>query len=66
MRNILHGAVTLRSCRFQHPGKGGTLSNYLGADRDEVLENLNSKRNNLKKSAIGYIGNEDGALPGIK
>lgn len=52
---------------FQHPGEGGTLSNYLGADRGDVLNQINSKWNNRKKAAIGYIGiqsgSEAGALP---
>ena len=48
---------------FQHPGEGGTLSNYLGADRAEVLSLINRKWGNRKKAAIGYIGTEDGALP---
>ncbi|MGR9045817.1 MAG: PhoX family protein [Gammaproteobacteria bacterium] len=51
---------------FQHPGEGGTLSNYLGADRQEVLGLLNSKWDNLQRAAIGYIGTEDGALPAMK
>jgi hypothetical protein len=52
---------------FQHPGEGGTLSNYFGADRGDVLNHINSKWNNRKKAAIGYIGiqtgSEAGALP---
>jgi hypothetical protein len=51
---------------FQHPGEGGTLSNYLGADRSEVLSQINSKWVNRKKAAIGYIGTEQGALPSMK
>jgi secreted PhoX family phosphatase len=50
---------------FQHPGEGGTLSNYLGADRQEILDQINSKWGNRKKAAIGYIGTEHGALPGL-
>lgn len=48
---------------FQHPGEGGTLSNYTGLDRDDVLANINSKWGNRKKAAIGYIGTAEGALP---
>lgn len=48
---------------FQHPGEGGTLSNYLGADRQQVLDHINSKWGGRKKAAIGYIGTENGALP---
>ncbi len=51
---------------FQHPGEGGTLSNYLGADRAEVLKNINEKWGNRKKAAIGYIGTKHGALPGFE
>jgi secreted PhoX family phosphatase len=51
---------------FQHPGEGGTLSNYLGADRAEVLKNINDKWGNRKKAAIGYIGTEHGALPAFE
>jgi secreted PhoX family phosphatase len=51
---------------FQHPGEGGTLSNYLGADREEILNLINSKWSNRKKAAIGYIGTEHGALPGFE
>jgi len=51
---------------FQHPGEGGTLSTYLGADRAEVLNQINSKWGNRKKAAIGYIGTTDGALPALK
>jgi secreted PhoX family phosphatase len=50
---------------FQHPGEGGTLSNYLGADRSAVLDQINSKWANRTKSAIGYIGTRDGALPAL-
>lgn len=51
---------------FQHPGEGGTLSNYTGADKDAVLAAIKSKWGNLKKAAIGYIGTKDGALPAMK
>lgn len=51
---------------FQHPGEGGTLSNYLGADRADVLTALNAKWDDRKKAAIGYIGTEDGAMPAFK
>ena len=47
---------------FQHPGEGN-ISNYTGADKAVVLEQLNSKWNNRKKAAIGYIGTARGALP---
>jgi secreted PhoX family phosphatase len=50
---------------FQHPGEGGTLSNYFGADRAEVLNQINSKWGNRKKAAIGYIGTDHGALPSL-
>ena len=51
---------------FQHPGEGGTLSNYLGADRQEILDLINAKWDNRKKAAIGYIGTAAGALPALK
>lgn len=51
---------------FQHPGEGGTLANYLGADREAVLDQINSKWDNRKKAAIGYIGTEQGALPALQ
>lgn len=51
---------------FQHPGEGGTLANYLGTDRNDVLNAINSKWNNRKKAAIGYIGTRDGALPAFE
>lgn len=50
---------------FQHPGEGN-LPSYLGADKAQVLAAINSKWDNRKKAAIGYIGTEDGALPAFK
>lgn len=51
---------------FQHPGEGN-LSGYTGADKAEVLANINSKWGNKKKAAIGYIGVKGGgALPKLK
>jgi len=53
---------------FQHPGDGkfdGT-SGYLGSDRLEVENAINTKWANKKKAAIGYIGTEHGALPALK
>lgn len=61
----LNGHAYIMS-NFQHPGEGGTLSNYLGADRADVLNAINGKWRNRKKAAIGYIGTEDGALPAFK
>lgn len=51
---------------FQHPGEGGTLSNYLGSDRTAVLDKLKSNWGNLKNAAVGYIGTTEGALPPLK
>ncbi len=59
---------------FQHPGEdrgtpyGGPdpLANYLGDDKQAVLDAINAKWGNRKKAAIGYIGTEDGALPAFK
>ena len=50
---------------FQHPGENN-IASYLGADKDKVLEAINAKWDNRKKSAIGYIGTEQGALPALK
>jgi secreted PhoX family phosphatase len=58
---------------FQHPGEdrgspfgSNPLANYTGADRAEVLAQINSKWNNRHRAAIGYIGTkEGGALPAI-
>lgn len=47
---------------FQHPGEGD-ISSYTGADKAQVLEAIDSKWDDRKKSAIGYIGTEKGALP---
>ena len=47
---------------FQHPGEGD-IGSYTGADKDQVLANINSKRGNKKKAAVGYIGTTSGALP---
>jgi secreted PhoX family phosphatase len=49
----------------QHPGEGG-LPSYTGADRAEVLAQIESKWGGRKKSAIGYIGTKTGALPAFK
>jgi secreted PhoX family phosphatase len=58
-----HSGYAYILSNFQHPGEGGTLNNYLGADRQEVLDLINSKWDYRKKAAIGYIGTEYGALP---
>ncbi|HRY18698.1 MAG TPA: DUF839 domain-containing protein [Candidatus Competibacteraceae bacterium] len=50
---------------FQHPGEGN-ISSYTGADKDAVLNAINTKWDNKKKAAIGYIGTADGALPAFK
>ncbi len=50
---------------FQHPGEGN-IGSYLGADKSEVLGAINTKWNNKKKAAIGYIGTEQGALPAMQ
>jgi hypothetical protein len=50
---------------FQHPGEDN-IKNYSGADRQQVLDLLNSKWNNRTKAAIGYIGVAGGALPAMK
>ena len=48
---------------FQHPGEGGTLDNYLGADKQTVLNLINNNWGQRKRAAIGYIGTASGALP---
>ncbi|MBK7000535.1 MAG: DUF839 domain-containing protein [Rhodoferax sp.] len=57
---------------FQHPGEDrGTpygsnpLANYTGANKAEVLTAINTKWNNRKRSAIGYLGTKEGALPAL-
>lgn len=67
----LNGFAYITS-NFQHPGEDrGTpfganpLANYTGADRAEVLSLVNSKWNNRKRAAIGYLGTNEGALPAI-
>jgi len=58
---------------FQHPGEDrgtpfGTnpLANYTGTNKDSVLAAINTKWNNRKKAAIGYIGTTTGALPALR
>lgn len=58
---------------FQHPGEdrgspygSNPLANYTGADKATVLASINAKWNNRKRSAIGWIGTRDGALPAIR
>lgn len=47
---------------FQHAAEE-ELPKYLGADKAQVLQAINSKWNKRKQGAIGYIGIENGALP---
>ncbi len=47
---------------FQHPGEGD-ISSYTGDDKEQILEAIYRKWDDKKKSAIGYIGTEKGALP---
>jgi len=47
---------------FQHPGANGSKD----ADWAEVSALLDANWDNRLKTAIGYIGTEDGALPGMK
>jgi len=68
----LNGFAYITS-NFQHPGEDrGTpygsnpLANYTGADKAEVLAAINSKWNNRKRAAIGYIGTKEGALPVLR
>jgi hypothetical protein len=60
-----HNGFGYITSNFQHPGEGGTLSNYLGADRQQVLDLINQKWDNRRKAAIGYIGTAGGALPAL-
>ncbi len=50
---------------FQHPAEDN-LPKYLGADKEALLTEIKNKWNNKQKSAIGYIGLKDGALPKFK
>lgn len=47
---------------FQHPGETGSKD----PDWATVSQLLNANWNNRLKTAIGYIGTEDGALPAMK
>ena len=47
---------------FQHPGENGSKD----PDWIAVSELLDSKWDNRLKTAIGYIGTENGALPAVK
>jgi len=47
---------------FQHPGELGSSD----PDWNTISDLLNSNRGNRLKTAIGYIGTEDGALPSMK
>ncbi|MCU0252830.1 MAG: PhoX family protein [Vicinamibacterales bacterium] len=49
---------------FQHPGD--SLAAYTGADKAEVASLIDSNWGNRKKSAIGYLGTKDGALPKLR
>lgn len=54
---------------FLHPGEEDQKGEFLGAGsitEDDVLNAINTKWEKRKKTAIGYIGTEDGALPAIK
>jgi secreted PhoX family phosphatase len=50
---------------FQHPGESG-LPSYTGADKADVLAQIDANWGGKKKSAIGYIGTKAGALPRLK
>lgn len=54
---------------FQHPGEEEQKGGFQGAGsitEADVLNAIDSKWENRKKAAIGYIGTEDGALPALK
>ncbi len=54
---------------FQHPGEQDQKGEFLGAPgitETDVLDAIDTRCDNRKKAAIGYIGTEDGALPAIK
>jgi hypothetical protein len=54
---------------FQHPGDQEQHGLFLGAPgitEADVLNAIDARWDNRKKTAIGYIGTEDGALPGFK
>jgi hypothetical protein len=54
---------------FQHPGEESQKGEFLGAGtitEADVLTAISTKWDNRKKAAIGYIGTEDGSLPGLK
>jgi secreted PhoX family phosphatase len=49
---------------FQHPGD--SLAAYTGTDKAEIASLIDRKWGNRKKSAIGYLGTKDGALPKLR
>ncbi|MBK7744156.1 MAG: DUF839 domain-containing protein [Betaproteobacteria bacterium] len=49
---------------FQHPGD--SLAAYTGTDKAEIASLIDSKWGNRRKSAIGYLGTKDGALPKLR
>ncbi len=54
---------------FQHPGEEDQHGAFLGAPgitEADVLSAVDARWDNRKKAAIGYIGTEDGALPGFR
>ncbi len=54
---------------FQHPGEQDQHGAFLGTlamTETDVLSAIDARWDNRKKTAIGYIGTEDGALPGFK
>lgn len=50
---------------FQHAGED-VSKNYTAPDKDVVIAKLNEKWQTLRRSAIGYIGTRQGALPALK
>ncbi len=54
---------------FQHSGEEDQIKSATTAGKaleNSVLPVVSTKWDNRKKSAIGYIGTENGALPGLK
>ena len=64
----LNGYSYLMS-NFQHPAEEDQIGHFTGADgvtEEAVLDAIDAQWDHRKKSAIGYLGTENGALPAIR
>jgi len=63
------GGFSYIMSNFQHPGEQDQHGEFLGAPgmtEADVLHAIDAQWTDRKRSAIGYIGTQDGALPGLK